>query len=332
MKYRLLGATGIKVSEIGFGAWGIGGVSNGATSYGKVDDKESSLALRKAYELGVTFFDTSDLYGYGHSEELIGKTLGDVRKKIAIASKVGFLEHNGPWDFSCGHIEKAIKLSLKRLKTDYLDVYQLHSPLIELVEKDSSIVNCLRKLKAEGKIRAFGISVRNPEDALIAVGKLGFDCVQLNFNLIDQRARETKVFELCGKKNVGVIIRTPLCFGFLTGRYSSDTHFNSSDHRSVWPQEQRRLWAGAYKIFLKVLMEKNKQTAAQLALRFCLSFKEVSVVIPGMLNRKEVQENVSASDFKVLTKYQLKQIYRIYNDNTFFLGKQKNCDNMVKPR
>jgi len=323
MKYRKLGTTGIIVSEVGFGTWGIGGLSSGATSYGQTDDEVSCQALRRAYELGITFFDTSDIYGYGHSEYLIGKTLRDVRKKIVIASKVGFLEHRGFWDFSCQHIEESIEATFKRLQADYLDVYQLHSPPIELIEKDSRIVDCLRKLKKAGKIRALGISVRAPEDALVAVGKLGFDCVQFNFSLVDQRAKEAGVFEFCCKRNIGVIIRTPLCFGFLTGKYTSSTQFDQRDHRSTWSQEQRELWSNAYKLFLATLMKKNDQSGTQLALRFCLSLKGVSTVIPGMLNKEEVEENVLASGLDLFSNFELKQIYQIYKDNTFFLGRDK---------
>ena len=133
MKYRKLGNTGLEVSEIGFGAWGIGG-----DSYGTVDDDVSRKALRFAYDQGITLFDTSDIYGSGHSEELIGQVLKDVRGRIVIASKVGTLPHFGftmPQDFSVKHIREALEASLRRLQSEYVDLYQLHSPPIEVLSQ-----------------------------------------------------------------------------------------------------------------------------------------------------------------------------------------------------
>ncbi len=320
MKYRKLDNTGLEVSEIGFGAWGIGGLTRGATSYGPTSDEESKLALRLAFESGITFYDTSDLYGYGHSERLIGETLKDVRGKTVIASKVGFLEHNGPQDFSPRHIRESIERSLKRLQTDYLDLYQLHSPPIDLLEKDDSILHTLSSLQKEGKTRAIGISARSPDDGLIAIEKLGFKSVQVNFNMVDQRAIENGLFDLAKKENAGIIVRTPLCFGFLTGGYSADSEFDFRDHRSTWPREQIERWATAQQLFSSILEENEGQTGAQIALRFCLSFQSVSSIIPGMLTAGEVRENVLASELGPFAERELLKINEIYRDNTFFLG------------
>jgi len=321
VKYRKLGDTGLEVSEIGFGAWGIGGLSRGASSYGRTSDEESKLALRLAFESGITLFDTSDLYGYGHSEILIGETLKDVRQQTVIASKVGFLEHNGPQDFSPKHIRKSIEGSLHRLQTDYLDLYQLHSPPIDLMERDDSILHTLSSLQTEGKIRAFGISARSPDDGLIAIQRLGFKSVQVNFNMVDQRAVENGLFGLAEKENAGIIVRTPLCFGFLTGGYSADIKFNSRDHRSTWPAEQIERWASAHQQFSSVLMENETQTGAQVALRFCLSYSSVSAAIPGMLTREEVRENVMASHLGPFVEGEMLKINKVYQNSTFFLGK-----------
>ncbi len=321
MKYRKLGSTGLEVSEIGFGAWGIGGLSHGATSYGPTNDEESRLALRLAFDSGITFYDTSDLYGYGHSEKLLGETLKDVRQKIVIASKVGFLEHNGPQDFSPRHIRKSIDLSLQHLRTGYIDLYQLHSPPMDLLERDDSILYTMRSLQREGKIRAIGISVRSPDDGLTAVKKFGVKSIQVNFNLVDQRARENGLFDLAKKENVGIIARTPLCFGFLTGVYSPDSKFNRRDHRSTWSAEQIRRWANANQSFSSVLTRDERQTGAQAALRFCLSYRSISTVIPGMLTREEVRENVLASQLDPFSEVDLLKIKKEYGNNTFFFGK-----------
>jgi aryl-alcohol dehydrogenase-like predicted oxidoreductase len=322
MLYRKLGKTGIEVSEIGFGAWGIGGVTNGATSYGKTDDERSRDALWKAFESGITFYDTSDLYGYGHSESLIGEVFQGHRDRIVIASKVGFIEHNGPQDFSASHVRKSIEGSLRRLRTDYVDLYQLHSPKLEDVESDR-VVDTLTSLKREGKIRAFGISARSPADALIAVDRYNFDAIQVNFNLVDQRAVENGLFALCAQKGVGVICRTPLCFGFLAGQFSPDVKFDPTDHRSTWPQEQIARWAEAYKLFAEAVREGTEQSYVQLALRFCLSSEGVSSVIPGMLSVSEVEENAAASRLGPFAAAEMEKLSEIHRQNAFFICKKQ---------
>ena len=157
MKYRKLGQTGIEISEIGFGAWGIGGNAGGAAGYGATDDRESKAALRRSFELGVTFYDTSDLYGFGHSESLIGEVFKGAREKVVMATKVGFHSPHEPQDFSSAHLRRSLEASLKRLQTDYLDLYQLHNPPVELLEREEEILKTLEAMKREGKIRAFGI-------------------------------------------------------------------------------------------------------------------------------------------------------------------------------
>lgn len=316
MKYRKLGKTGLMISEIGFGAWGIGG---GLASYGPVDDTTSINALKYAFENGINFFDTSDTYGSGHSEELIGKALNDMRDKVVIATKVGCLPHSGPQmpqDFSVNHIKKSIKGSLKRLKTDYIDLYQLHSPPLETLKNDETF-NTLNRLKKEGVIGAIGISTRSPDDALIAIEKYDYDCVQINFNLIDLRAIENGLIELAGDKQIGVIGRTPFCFGFLTGKISEKTNFSPDDHRLNWPKKQLKQWSNAISLFEKLYSSK-KWTPSHLALKFCLSFKNISTVIPGMMNNGEIKENIKSSDLDDLSEEDINIIKNIYKTHEFF--------------
>ena len=318
MQYRTLGATGIRVSEIGFGAWGIGGDANGSVAYGPTRDDESRLALRRAFDAGVTFFDTSDLYGLGHSEELVGTALEDVRDRVVIATKVGMLDAQGNQDFSPDHIRRALERSLSRLRTDYVDLYQLHSPSIAQLERDDRILACMADLRREGKVRALGISVRSPDEGLAAVERLGAECLQVNFNLLDQRAVDNGLFDLCEARGVGVIVRTPLCFGFLTGRYAADDTFAETDHRKRWDAVQREKWAGAHPLFESVLSRAAVQSPAQMALRFCLSFP-VSTAIPGMLTAAHVTENVGASDLGPLTESERTAIRAVYRDHEFFV-------------
>lgn len=317
MKYRELGKTGIKVSEVGFGAWGIGGeTADGANSYGVTDDAESKRALERAFELGITFYDTSNIYGYGHSEELLGEVFSMRRDKVVIAGKAGFTKHNGPHDISPAYLRKCLEESLRRLRADYFDVYQLHSPPLDLVEKNPEALEELRKMKKEGKIRAVGISVKDPKDGVAAIATFGFETVQVNFNLIDERALEVGVFDAAKAYGAGIIARTPLAFGFLTDTIR-DIHFPSHDHRSAWPENQLRRWADAPNKFAFLNKGRN-WTPTQLALKFCISFDAVSSVIPGILHPREAEEDASASDLSSLTSEDIDAAIHIYKEHDFF--------------
>lgn len=313
MNYRRLGNTGITVSEIGFGSWGIGGLTEGATSYGPTDDNESRLALLSAFHNGITLYDTSDIYGNGHSEELIGETLRPVRSKIVIASKGGFTKHRGPHNVSTQFLRERLEGSLRRLRTDYIDVYQLHSPPMSMVTPE--VVETLESFRLEGKIRAFGFSLKDPLQGLAAI-ILGFKSLQVNFNMLDQRAWKNGLFPLAEQKSVGLIGRTPFNFGFLAGN-GSELNFDPRDHRSNWSQSQLERWAKAPDLF-SFLNNKKERTNAQLALQFCLSFKAISSVIPGILHPGEALENAIASDLGPLTLEELEVISQINANNTFF--------------
>jgi aryl-alcohol dehydrogenase-like predicted oxidoreductase len=320
MNYRRLGATGLLVSEIGFGAWGIGGSVNGATGYGPADDRESKAALRRAYDLGVTFFDTAAFYGYGHSERLIGEALKGVRPNAVIATKVGFLDAEGAQDFSPAHIRGSLESSLKQLQTDYVDLYQLHSPSLAALEADYRILEVLEQLQREGKTRALGISLASPGDGSDSITKFGFKAIQVNFNLVDQRALDIGLFNLCAQRDVGVIVRTPLCFGFLTGAYSGDTQYDPNDHRKNWSSDQITRWAEAGELFSAVVGDGAGQTQAQMALRFCLSYDCLSTTIPGMRTVDHVEENLRASHMGSYAPHLLQAMEKVYQENTFFLG------------
>lgn len=320
MRYRTLGSTGIRVSEIGFGTWGLGGTARGSVAYGPTDDAESIRALRAAIEAGIDFFDTADFYGFGHSEAVLGAALRGVRDRVAIASKAGMVDARGAQDFSPRHLRRALEQSLTRLDTDYIDLYQLHSPPIDLLKADDRIVAELERFRRDGKIRAYGLSARSPDDALVAVKQLGFGCVQVNFNLVDQRATENGLFDACAAQNAGVIARTPLCFGFLTGRYSDATRFDELDHRNRWSKEQRERWSNALGHFVTTIARQPGQTPAQFALRFCLSFQAVCTVIPGMLTEDHVHENAAASELGALPAKECADIAGVYRESSFFIG------------
>ncbi|MEI6207212.1 MAG: aldo/keto reductase [Desulfuromonadales bacterium] len=318
MNYRQLGATGISISEIGFGGWGIGGVVGDAKAYGPTDDKVSLMALNAAFDEGITFYDTSPLYGYGHSENLIGSAFRQSRHKVVISSKVGYVDFSGKQDFSPDFICRSLDDTLRRLQTDYLDVYQLHDPLIDYLEEHPEVFETLEHLRKEGKIRVAGISLRNPADSLIAVTRLGFKSIQVNFSLVDQRALELDIFSICHAHGAGIIVRTPLCFGFLTGQYGASDLYHDGDHRKRWKPEQISRWAEAYKLFTAELAA-EEQTNAQIALRYVLSYDAVSTTIPGMLTDGQVRENAASSQSGPFSAPILKRFSEIYRHQDFII-------------
>lgn len=318
MRYRPLGRTGLTVSEVGFGAWGIGGDVNGSVAYGPTDDAESLRALRRAFDRGVTFYDTAAFYGYGHSERLIGTAFREVREHVVLATKAGILDKTGRGDFSCRHVRESLEASLRRLQTDYVDLFQLHSPPPEVLADGDELFALLDRLNTDGKVRAVGVSLRSPEEGRAALERFAFGCVQVNFSLIDQRALGVGLFEHCAASQVGVIVRTPLCFGFLTTRYTERSGFSESDHRRRWSPEQIRRWAESYEQFAPALNGCAEQTPAQAALRYCLSYPAVSTVIPGMLTPAHVEENVASSDLPTLDESELALAEQTYRENCFF--------------
>lgn len=323
MRYRQLGATGISVSEIGFGALGIGGISADIASYGPSDDRESLAALRRAYDLGITFYDTSPDYGGGHSEELIGQAFRGKRNRVVIASKVGFVSLTRPNDEAAireslmpSRIRQTLEGTLRRLGSDYLDLLQFHSPPLGVLRSMPEIFGTLDELAREGKIRAFGISLRSPQDGIAAISEFSAPVLQVNFNMIDQRAWENGLLDLAAEHQVGVIARTPFNYGFLTGKYSQ-TSFDPRDHRSRWPGGQLAFWVQAPDLF-RPIAERAGRTLTGLALRFCLAPPAVATVIPGMQRVTEADENVAAAS-EPLTAEDLAAIREIYRGREFFI-------------
>ena len=320
MNFRQLGATGIAVSEIGFGTWGLGG-----DSYGPIGAGEAKAVLCEALDRGVTFFDTSDFYGAGQSETLLGEVMPAARDRIVIATKAGLLLHRGfemRYDFSPAHIRRCLEGSLRRLRTDYVDVFLLHSPERVHMEQGEELIATLEAFKEEGKVRATGLSALSPLDARWAIERFPFDVAEVNFNLIDQRAEDDGFLGLAGERKVGVVVKTPLCFGYLGGHLDGDADFEGQDHRTNWPREQLARWARSPDLFSH-LHEERGRTSAQLALLYCLSSDVVSTVIPGMMRTEEVRENVGTCDLAPLSGEELQEIGKIYDGNTFYDGKAK---------
>lgn len=319
MKYRVFGSTNLNVSEIGFGAWGIGGNSGDSKAYGPTSDKDSLLSLNLSFDMGVNFFDTSPLYGFGHSEKLIGEAFENKRKDVILTTKVGYVNFSGEQNFTPEYIEQSVDLSLKRLRTDYIDILQLHDISYDYLQNNPDTLIKLNDLKKKGKCNFFGFSSKTQNDTSKIIDANIFQSVQLNFNLIDQRAKINNLFKKCTDNNIAIIGRTPLCFGFLTGEYNNQTIFHKDDHRSVWSKEQIELWSKSYNLFIDRIKNHENQTAAQVSLRFCLSFKEISTIIPGMLIPDHVKENLYSSNLGPFSNDILDEFNKIYNQNNFFI-------------
>jgi aryl-alcohol dehydrogenase-like predicted oxidoreductase len=317
VRYRKLGRSGLSVSEVGFGAWGIGGNKDGAVAYGPTDQGQSLDALAAAFDAGINFYDTADLYGHGESERLIGRAFAGRRDKVLIASKVGMLDAAGKQDFSPARMESALDASLARLRSDYVDLYQLHSPPLDALTPE--LFEVLDGLRHKGKARAIGVSLKDPGDGDKALALYPFAALQVNFSLLDQRMLDLGLAQRSQEQGAGIIGRTPLCFGFLTQKYPADARFDASDHRSRWSVEQRRTWSCAFDLFKAY--SAPAETPAQFAIRFCLSFDAVSCVIPGMLTREHVLENSGAVAAPVLAAGDKSRIRDIYHSNRFFIAR-----------
>jgi aryl-alcohol dehydrogenase-like predicted oxidoreductase len=305
MKYRVLGKTGLKVSEIGFGAWAIGGNAHG-NSYGPTDDKQSLAAVERALELGCNFFDTADVYGHGHSEELLGQALKGRRSEVIIATKVGgdFYHGSPRMNFNPDYLEFALGKSCERLGSDYIDLYQLHNPPIQLV-KDGRVFKILEKLRASGKIRHYGISIHDPQEGLLAMRDRELGAIQVAFNILRQEAKN-QLFREATKNNVGIIAREPLANGFLAGKLKPESSFLQGDIRHDFPSDYiSQLSLATDKLRF---LESNSRTLAQASIRFVLDHKDVSTVIPGAKTLEQVGEDFTSSDSPSLTGEELLRI------------------------
>ncbi len=302
MKYRKLGTTNLEVSEVGFGAWAIGGNQFG-NSYGPADDQESLRAVTTAVDLGGTFFDTADVYGNGHSEELLGQALKGRRKDVVLATKGGsdFYHNPARLNFTETHLIFAVEESLKRLGTDYIDLFQLHNPPFSVIE-GGRVFEPLEKLKAQGKIRYYGISIHDPQEGLLAMKVSKLSTIQVVFNYLRRDAAE-ELFPRALAEGVAIIAREPLANGFLTGKYTKDSVFPVGDIRHQWPSKYQAQLVNQIDGFKKSVGS-GAMTLAQAAIRFVLAQPAVSVVIPGCKTVEQAQENFSTSELPLMVSSQ----------------------------
>lgn len=315
MKYRLLGRTGMKVSEVSFGAWAIG------ASWGKVDDNESLAALHRAVDLGVNFIDTADVYGMGRSEKLIARLLKERSETIYVATKAGRkLDPHVAEKYTPQNIRRFVDESLKNLQVDSIDLLQLHCPPLAIYYTPELFAALDGMVKA-GKMKNYGVSVEKVEEALKAIEYPGVKTVQIIFNLFRQRPAEL-FFREAKARQIGLIVRVPLASGLLTGKMTSSTRFSADDHRNYNRKgaafDRGETFAGVdYEKGLKAVEELKKMlpkgmTMTQFALRWILMHDAVSCVIPGAKRPAQVEDNCGASSFPRLSGKAMKEVQDIY--------------------
>ena len=309
MQYRTLGRTGLRISEVGFGAMTIGGEIFGAT-----DDQESLRALHRAIDLGINFIDTADAYGRGHSEELLAQVLKTRRNEVVLATKGGnqFTARQGLRNFDPDYITSALEQSLKRLQIETIDLYQLHNPSPEVMRR-GDIFDRLDRFKREGKIRFYGVSLEKTADGIVAIETGKPDTLQVVYNILHQDPEE-QLFPLAQKEHIGIIARVPLERGVLSGRFTSTAEFAQRDwRRGVFPDEALTQ-ANAAVEKLQFLVKEEVPNLAQAALRFVLCHPAVSTMIPGIRTVKQAEDNAAASG-KPLPAADVKRVQELYRSD-----------------
>jgi aryl-alcohol dehydrogenase-like predicted oxidoreductase len=298
MNYRLFDHTGVEVSEIGLGTWQLGGAD-----WGEIDEDRALETLRAASDSGINFFDTADVYGLGRSEEIIGRFLRESANQIFVATKLGrFPDPGWPMNFSLDSLRAHTEASLRRLGVDVIDLTQLHCIPIDVLRK-GEVFESLRLLQREGKIKSFGVSVETDEEAFICLDQEGLASLQIIFNIF--RRKPVELFDLARQRGVALIVRLPLASGLLSGKFTKETKFAETDHRT-YNREGQAFNVG--ETFAGLPFEKGVElsqalqtlapegmTMAQMALRWILDFDAVSVVIPGASNPQQAWANATAS-------------------------------------
>ena len=315
MKYRQLGRTGWEVSEISFGAWAIGG------TWGKVDDNESRVALNKALDMGVNFFDTADVYGDGRSEQLLGKLKKERSEKFYIATIAGRrLDPHNAEGYNKKNITSFVERSLKNLQTETIDLLQLHCPPTEVYYMPE-VFGILDDLVKDGKLQYYGVSVEKVEEAIKAIEFPNVQTVQIIFNMFRHRPADL-FFDLAKKKQVGILARVPLSSGMLTGKFTKDSKFEEDDHRKFNRQgesfDKGETFSGVDFDLSLMAVEELKSVCpkgmsmTQFALRWILMFDAVSCTIPGAKKKTQVEENIETTNLPPLSDRTMKKINDIY--------------------
>jgi aryl-alcohol dehydrogenase-like predicted oxidoreductase len=316
MQYRGLGSSELKVSEISFGTWAIGG------AWGNVNDKESLLALEAAMDKGVNFFDTADVYGDGHSERLLAQATKGREDEIHIATKFCRAgDIHDPATYSEASVRAYCEASLKRLDRERIDLYQIHCPPMSIL-KDGSVFGVLDKLQQEGKIRHYGVSVESVEEGMFCLEQSNVRALQVIYNIFRQKPLE--LLNEAHRRGVGILVRLPLASGLLTGKFTAASTFEADDHRR-FNENGESFNVG--ETFAGLGFAKGVELADQLrwiaegrgnmtraSLRWLLDHEAVTCVIPGFRNVRQVEDNLAALEVPSFTEAERERLHTFYQE------------------
>lgn len=309
MHYRALGATGLRISEVSLGTWAFGG-----DEWGPAYDDEAIRTIHRALDLGVNFLDTADVYGYGHSEEVIRKALQGRSERVLLCSKAGNdiyqtprVAGGGPKDFSPAYLRRAVEGSRERLGVEAIDLYLLHNPSLEVLTQGEAL-GTLQRLKGDGLIRFYGASVYSAEEGRAAIDIGQADALMITYNLLSQ-APAQDLFPYAAQRDVGIIARSPLGNGLLTGKYRASSAFPEDDHRSHRGADWLRTGVEKVERYRFLARDENRPLAVS-ALAFVLANQDVASVVVGARSPEQLAENLGASETQ-LSAEELEQIRSI---------------------
>jgi aryl-alcohol dehydrogenase-like predicted oxidoreductase len=322
MKYRKLGKSGIKVSEIGFGAWTIG-----LDWWGKkIDDDEAIRMLKRAYDLGINFYETADMYGKGKSEKLIAQAFKDMRDEVIYSTKWGYDMYNAeqvghselPQKHDTEFLQFALEQSLNRLQTDYIDIYSLHNPKMDAIRNDM-LFAALDDLVKKGTIKshgaALGPAIGWKDEGLEAIRSRNISGLQTVYNILEQDPGRDFVRE-AERHNVGIMVRVPDASGLLTGKVTAEAKFDKNDHRSF--RKKEFIQEAMKKIEnIKPIANSKGWNITELAIKFILSQKQISVVLPTMVSIEEIEMFASLSDGEYLNSAESAKVEEMYEKNFY---------------
>lgn len=318
MNYRTLGKTGFEISEISLGTWQVGG------KWGDHFNEDSAEAiLNRAIDSGINFIDTADVYGNGLSEKAVGRIVRSRSERVYVATKCGRrLNPHNNMEYTPEALRSFVEDSLSNSGLDTLDLIQLHCPPPEVYGRPE-IFGLFERLKEEGKIQHMGVSVEKVDEAMQAIRFDNVTTIQIIFNMFRFKPSE-RFFPQAQSRNVGIIVRVPLASGLLTGLYSRSTSFGKADHRFFNRHgamfDKGETFSGVdYEAGLDAVEQikalfPGRENLAPVALRWILMFEEVSCIIPGASNEKQLISNLSALEEPVFTQAQMEQVRAIYHD------------------
>jgi aryl-alcohol dehydrogenase-like predicted oxidoreductase len=322
MEYRVLGKSGIKVSEIGFGTWTIG-----LDWWGKkIEDDEAVRMLKRAYDLGINFFETADMYGKGKSERLMSQAFKDMRNEVVYSTKWGYDMYNAeqvghselPQKHDVEFLQFALGNSLDRLQTDYIDVYSLHNPKMDAI-RNNGLFAALDDLVTRGTIKshgaALGPAIGWKDEGIEGIKNRNITCLQTVYNILEQDPGRDFIRE-AERHNVGIMVRVPDASGLLTGKVTADTKFDKNDHRSF--RKQEFILEAMQKIEnMKPIANSKGWNITELAIKFILSQKQISVVLPTMISTEDIEMFASLSDSKYLSALEAASVEELYEKNFY---------------